>query len=357
MPLPTTPPEYREWLSSLKDEIHQARRRAALAVNSEMILLYWRIGREIVQRQAVHKWGARVIDQLATDLHSEFPDVRGFSPRNLKYMRKLALTWPDQQIVQQVVAQLPWGQNVTLLDKLQDDGQRLWYARAAIEHGWSRDILVHQIETRLHERQGRAITNFDATMEPVRAAAAADLFKDPYVLDFVDIAEDAHERHLERALTERIKDLLLELGKGFSFMGSQYHLDVAGQDYYLDLLFYHTRLHSYVVIDLKMGEFEPEFAGKMNFYLAAVDDKLRTEGDNPSIGLILCRGKNGLIVEYALRDLNKPMAVSEYTVLPPNIANALPSPDVLEAGLEDHLGIPDVGDGSDSVSGGPGRGK
>jgi predicted nuclease of restriction endonuclease-like (RecB) superfamily len=159
-------------------------------------------------------------------------------------MRKLALTWPDQQIVQQIVAQLPWGQNVTLLDKLQDDGQRLWYARAAIEHGWSRDILVHQIETRLHERQGRAITNFDATMEPVWAAAAADLFKDPYVLDFVDIAEDAHERHLEKALIERIKDLLLELGKGFSFMGSQYRLDVAGQDYYLDLLFYHTRLHS-----------------------------------------------------------------------------------------------------------------
>jgi len=218
--------------------------RAALAVNSEMILLYWRIGREIVQRQAAHKWGARVIDQLATDLHSEFPDVRGFSPRNLKYMRKLALTWPDQQIVQQIVAQLPWGQNVTLLDKLQDDGQRLWYARAAIEHGWSRDILVHQIETRLHERQGRAIMNFDATMEPVWAAAAADLFKDPYVLDFVDIAEDAHERHLEKALIERIKDLLLELGKGFSFMGSQYRLDVAGQDYYLDLLFYHTRLHS-----------------------------------------------------------------------------------------------------------------
>lgn len=221
MPLPTTTsPEYREWLSSLKHEIHQARRRAALAVNSEMILLYWQIGREIVQRQATHKWGARVIDQLAADLHSEFPDVRGFSPRNLKYMRKLALTWPNQQIVQQVVAQLPWGQNVTLLDKVQEDGQRLWYARAAMEHGWSRDILVHQIETKLHERQGRAITNFAVTMEPVRAAAAVDLFKDPYVLDFVEIAENAHERHLERALIERIKDLLLELGKGFSWEAS-----------------------------------------------------------------------------------------------------------------------------------------
>lgn len=184
-----------------------------------------------------------------------------------------------------------------------------------------------------------------------------NLFKDPYVLDFVEIAGDAHERHLEKTLIDRIKDLLLELGKDFSFMGSQYHLDIGGQDYYLDLLFYHTTLHSHVVIDLKMGEFEPEFAGKMNFYLAGVDDKLRTEGDSPSIGLILCRGKNGLVVEYALRGVNKPMAVSEYTVLPPEIARALPSPDVLVAGLEDHLNIhdePDDGDGSGGgMSGGP----
>jgi predicted nuclease of restriction endonuclease-like (RecB) superfamily len=272
-------------------------------------------------------------------------------------MRKFAETWSDGAIVQQVAAQLPWGQHLVLLDKIQDQEHRAWYARSAIEHGWPRNILVHQIETKLHERQGRAITNFDATMEPVQAAAAVDLFKDPYVLDFVAIAEDAHEPDLEKALIERIKDLLLELGKGFSFMGSQYHLDVAGQDYYLDLLFYHTRLPSHVVVDLKMGEFEPEFAGKMNFYLAAVDDKLRTEGDNSSIGLIHCRGKNGLIVEYALRDLNKPMAVSDYTVLPPDIANALPSPDFLEAGLGGHLDIPEAGDGSEQVSGGPGHSK
>jgi predicted nuclease of restriction endonuclease-like (RecB) superfamily len=183
------------------------------------------------ERQATHGWGARVIDRLAADLHSEFPDVRGFSPRNLKYMRKFAETWPDNQIVQRAVAQLPWRQHVALLDKVQDEGQRLWYARAAIEHGWTRDILVHQIETRLHERRGKAITNFDSTMEPVRAAAAADLFKDPYVLDFIEVADDAHERHLEKALIDRIKELLLELGKGFSFMGSQHHLDVGGQDY------------------------------------------------------------------------------------------------------------------------------
>ena len=218
-------------------------------------------------------------------------------------------------------------------------------------------MLKHQIETKLHERQGRAITNFPATMDSTRAAAATELFKDPYVLDFVDLAADAHERHLEKALIDRIKELLLELGKGFSFMGSQYRLDVGGDEFHLDLLFYHTKLHSYVVIDLKMKEFEPEFAGKMNFYLAAVDEQLRSERDNPSIGLILCRGKNGLVVEYALRDMNKPMAVSEYTVLPPEIARALPSPEVLEECLEEHLQQLDERgeDDGGGASGGPRR--
>jgi predicted nuclease of restriction endonuclease-like (RecB) superfamily len=264
--------------------------------------------------------------------------------------------WPERQFVQQVVAQLPWGQNCVLLDALNVPDQREWYARAAIEHGWSRNVLVHQIETKLHERQGQAVTNFDSTMEPARARAATD-FKDPYVLDFVEVAADAHERHLERALIERIKDLLLELGKGFSFMGSQYRLEVGGQDFYLDLLFYHTKLHSHVVIDLKMGEFEPEFAGKMNFYLAAVDEQLRSDGDNQSIGLILCRGKNGLIVEYALRDMSKPMAVSEYRVLPPEVARVLPSPDDFEARLGDAAAEEDEPDDDGSggaMSGGPG---
>ncbi len=291
MPLQTTPKEYRVWLQSLKAEIHQARRRAALAVNSEMISLYWKIGREILDRQEQHGWGARVIDQLAADLHGEFPDVRGFSPRSLKYMRKFALEWPDMAIVQQLAAQLPWGQHMVLLDALENLEERLWYARAAVEHGWSRSILVHQIETKLHERQGRAITNFQSTMSPSDTPAAIDLFKDPYVLDFVELAEDAHERHLERELILRIRNLLLELGKGFSFMGSQYHLQVGGDDFYLDLLFYHTKLHRYIVIDLKMEDFKPEFVGKMNFYLAAVDAKLVTDGDSPSIGLILCRGR------------------------------------------------------------------
>lgn len=354
MTVPAISPEYKQWLASLTDQIRNSRARAALAVNSEMIMLYWRIGREIMERQDRHSWGAKIIDRLAADLRAEFPDIKGFSARNLQYMRTLAAEWPDPAITQQVVAQLPWGQNTLLLDTVPDHAQRLWYARSAIEHGWSRNILKHQIETSLYDRQGKAITNFSRTMDTNRAAAVADLFKDPYVLDFIDVAEDAHERHLERALIERIKDLLLELGKGFSFMGSQYHLDVGGKDYYLDLLFYHTKLHSHVVVDLKMGEFEPEFAGKMNFYLAAVDDQLRTDGDNQSIGLILCRGKNGLVVEYALQDMNKPMAVSEYTVLPPDLANALPSPDVLEAGLEDHLGSVAVIDDHDDGDGGGG---
>jgi predicted nuclease of restriction endonuclease-like (RecB) superfamily len=245
------PPDYKQWLASLTAEIRNSRARAARAVNSDMIMLYWRIGREIMERQEQHGWGAKIVDRLAADLHAEFPDTKGFSIRNLKYMRRLAAEWPNEQIVQQVVAQLPWGHNVVLLDAVSGHAQRLWYAQAAIEHGWSRNMLKHQVETSLYDRQGKAITNFSRTMDTARAAAVADLFKDPYVLDFIDVAEDAHERHLEKALIDRIKDLLLELGKGFSFMGSQYQLDVAGKDYYLDLLFYHTKLHSHVVVDLK----------------------------------------------------------------------------------------------------------
>ena len=338
MPIQSTPTEYRAWLKGLKGEIHQARHRAALAVNSEMIALYWKIGQQIIDRQERHGWGARVVDRLAADLRSEFPDIKGFSPRNLKYMRKFALEWPDPAIVQRVVAQLPWGQNVELLDALTTQDERLWYAKAAIEHGWSCRVLAHQIETKLRERQGQAITNFKNTMPASEAPVAINLFKDPYVLDFVELADDAHERHLERELILRIRNLLLELGKGFSFMGSQYHLQVGGDDFYLDLLFYHTKLHRHVVIDLKMEDFKPEFAGKMNFYLAAVDTQLLTEGDNSSIGLILCRGKNGLVVEYALRDMNKPIAVSEYHVLPPQMASALPSPDDLNASIVEKSG-------------------
>lgn len=333
------PPGYPEWLERLKAEIRQARGRTALALNAGMIQLYWRLGREILAKQTTQGWGKRVIDNLASDLRKEFPEMKGLSPRNLRYMRDFAAAYGEVPIWQQAAAKLPWGHNMVLLDKAIGP-ERLWYAQAAVDGNWSRSMLVHQIETRLHERQGKAITNFEHTMPADRQAAAAQMFKDPYVLDFIDVGPDMHERHLERALIDRIKDLLLELGTGFAFVGSQYQLQIGDKSFYIDLLFYHTKLHSYVAIDLKMGEFEPEFAGKMNFYLAAVDDLVRTKEDNPSIGLLLCRGKDGLIVEYALRDVNKPIAVAEYHVLPdlpPALSGHFPSPEDLAKGLDTKL--------------------
>jgi predicted nuclease of restriction endonuclease-like (RecB) superfamily len=335
MPKITVPDGYVEWLTQLKADIRQTRTHAVLAVNSEMIMLYWRIGREIIERQAAQGWGKGIIPKLAADLRAEFPDVKGFSARNLGYMKALAEAWPSTGILQRVIAKLPWGQNIELLDKLTDSDTRLWYAKAAIEHGWSRPILAHQIETRLHERDGRSINNFAETLPPVQSDMAKAAFRDPYVLDFVNLAADAHERHLETALTEKIKKFLLALGKGFAFIDNQYHLEFGGEDFYLDLLFYHTRLHCYVVVDLKMVPFKAEFGGKMNLYLSIVDDQLRTEGDNPSLGLILCRGKNGLIVEYALRGMDRPIAVSDYQLLPPAVAAALPSPEDIKDTLGD----------------------
>jgi predicted nuclease of restriction endonuclease-like (RecB) superfamily len=341
------PPEYSEWLDHLKAEIRQSQGRAALSVNAGMIHLYWRLGREILAKQATQGWGKRVIDHLAEDLRKEFPDMKGISARSLRYMRDFAAAYGEVPIWQQAAAKLPWGHIMVLLDKAAGS-DRLWYAQAAVEGQWSRSILVHQIETRLHERQGKAITNFENTLPAERQEYAAQMFKDPYVLDFIDVGDNIHERHLERALIRKIKDLLLELGTGFAFVGSQYRLQVGENDFFVDLLFYHTKLHSYVVIDLKMGEFEPEFAGKMNFYLAAVDDLVRTNEDNPSIGLLLCRGKDGLVVEYALRDVNKPIAVAEYHVLPalpPELSGHFPSPADLAKGLDTRLGsIPSVDD-------------
>jgi predicted nuclease of restriction endonuclease-like (RecB) superfamily len=335
MPKITVPDGYVEWLTQLKADIRQTQTHAVLAVNSEMIMLYWRIGREIIERQAAQGWGKGIIPKLAADLRAEFPDVKGFSARNLGYMKALAEAWPSTGILQRVIAKLPWGQNIELLDKLTDSDTRLWYAKAAIEHGWSRPILAHQIETRLHERDGRSVNNFAETLPPVQSDMAKAAFRDPYVLDFVNLAADAHERHLETALTEKIKKFLLALGKGFAFIDNQYHLEFGGEDFYLDLLFYHTRLHCYVVVDLKMVPFKAEFGGKMNLYLSIVDDQLRTEGDNPSLGLILCRGKNGLIVEYALRGMDRPIAVSDYQLLPPAVAAALPSPEDIKDTLGD----------------------
>ncbi|MDK2014624.1 MULTISPECIES: PDDEXK nuclease domain-containing protein [unclassified Deinococcus] len=333
----TLPDDYAALLGDLKGRIRSAQTRAALAVNRELVLLYWHIGQSILARQAQEGWGAKVVDQLARDLKAEFPDLKGFSPRNLKYMRAFAAAWPDPEFVQQLAAQLPWFHNVALLDKLKDPAQREWYARAAIQHGWSRNVLIHQMDTRLIDRQGQATTNFDRALPAPTSELAQQLLKDPYTFDFLSLHDEALERDLERGLLAHLRDFMLELGVGFAFVGGQYHLEVGGEDFYLDLLFYHLKLRCYVVIDLKIGEFKPEYVGKMNFYLSAADDLLRHEQDAPTIGLLLCRTKNKVIAEYALRDMDKPLGVSTYQLaesLPDRLIGQLPSAAELEWELE-----------------------
>lgn len=328
--------DYNSFLQTLKERIQSAQGRAALAVNRELVVLYWQIGHDILVEQQQRGWGAKVIDQLAADLRQAFPGTKGFSPRNLKYMRAFAEAWPDQEFVQESLAQISWYHNITLLEKLETAEERAWYAARAVENGWSRNVLVHQIESGLHRRQGQAVTNFARTLPAPQSELAQQLLKDPYTFDFLTLSEDALERDLERGLLEHIRKFLLELGVGFAFVGSQHHLEVGDQDFYLDLLFYHLRLRCFVVIELKISEFQPEFAGKMNFYLSAVDDLLRHTDDQPSIGIILCKTKNKVIVEYALRDANKPMGVSTYQLtesLPKQLKGNLPTVEELEAEL------------------------
>jgi predicted nuclease of restriction endonuclease-like (RecB) superfamily len=322
------PDNYDAVLNALKQRIRQAQLRAALAVNQELILLYWYIGSEILDRQQAEGWGTKVVERLARDLKSEFPDVKGFSRTNLLYMRAFAEAYPDEQIVQRTVGRIPWRHNIALIDKLKRPEERLWYAQQALENGWSRDILAMQIETNLYGRQGGAITNFDRTMPDLDSEIAQQLTKDPYNFDFISLTGKAKEQDLEKALVERIRDFLLELGVGFAFVGNQYPIVVDRKEYRLDLLFYHTKLHCYVVIDLKMGEFEPEYSGKMNFYVSAVDKLLCTTGDSRTIGIILCRSRSQTIVEFALQDLDKPIGVASYLLredLPTELQGSLPT--------------------------------
>lgn len=331
-----SPSGYDVFLSELTERIRQAQLRAALSVSRELILLYWHIGQEILRRQKDEGWGAKVIDRLARDLRHAFPELKGFSLRNLKYMRALAEAYPDDTFVRDVVARITWYHNLTLLDKVKDSVQRRWYLEAAVQFGWSRDVMVHQIESGLYLRQGKAITNFERTLPAVQSDLAQQILKDPYNFDFLSLGEEAHERDLEQGLLSHIRNFLLELGVGFAFMGSQYHLEVGGEDFYIDLLFYHVRLRCYVVIDLKVVDFKPEFAGKMNFYLAAVDDLLRHAGDQPTIGIILCKTQNRTIAEYALRDMQAPLGVATYQLteaLPADLKGSLPTIEELEVTL------------------------
>jgi predicted nuclease of restriction endonuclease-like (RecB) superfamily len=333
-PTEVTPETYPAFLAELKQRIRTARLKASLSVNRELVLLYWAIGRDILARQNNEGWGAKVIDRLAIDLRRSFPDMKGLSGRSLKYMRAFAEAWPQEQIVQQVAAQLPWGHLMQLLDSVKCPVQREWYARQTIEHGWSRNVLSHHIEGDLFRRQGGALTNFGRTLPPAQSDLAQQLIKDPYSFEFLSLAPEARERELEQGLIQQVRSLILELGKGFAFVGSQYPLEVGGQDFYLDLLFYHLRLRCFVVFELKVEAFRPEFAGKMNFYLSAIDDLLRHPGDNPSIGIILCKGRNEVIVEYALRDSGKPMGVAKYQLsaaLPERLRKDLPTVEDLAA--------------------------
>ncbi len=362
---------YRELLGDIKSRVRQAQHRAALSANAEMLLMYWDIGRMIAARQKQEGWGAGVIPRLAADLKNELPEQKGFSERNLKYMirfvreygappilqqpaakvqRTAALLQDhDQQddvIVQLAVAQLPmpheimfrisWAHHIILIEKLKDLPTRYWYARQALEQGWSRDALVVQIKNRAHERQGTAVTNFAATLPAAHAAIAQGLLKDPYLFDFLTLEEPFHERELETGLLTHLQKFLLELGQGFAFVGRQYRLEISDREFFLDLLFYHLNLRCFVVVDLKKGEFKPEYAGKMNFYCSAVDDLLRHAHDAPTIGLILCQTKDRVFAEYALRDIHKPIGVADYELtraLPKELASSLPSIEELEAEL------------------------
>ena len=332
------PDGYLDVLGEIKRRIQTARLRTVMAANSAMVTLYWDIGDLILERQEREGWGAKVIDRLSADLSAAYPDMSGLSPRNLLFMRSFAAAYPDAQIVKQLVSQLPWGHVIRLLQRIKDTDTRHWYVKASIEHGWSRNILEMQIAARAHERHGKAITNFDATLPPADSDMAAQMFKDPYLFDFLGTADPRREREVEQALVDHIQRFLLELGAGFAFVGRQVHLEFASADYYLDLLFYHLKLRCYVVVELKAVPFDPGFVGTMNLYLSAVDDLLRHPDDKPTIGLLLCRTKNKLEAEYALRGFNKPIGVAEWETqivdrLPEELRGSLPTVEEIEAEL------------------------
>jgi len=363
LPLPA---DYADWLASLKSRIQGARHRALLSANAEQIHLYHDIGRDILERQSRQGWGAKVIDQLSSDLRAAFPSMKGFSTTNLKYMRFFAEHCPDRQFVQQSAArfpqppigqqsadqlpaaptsptlpdQLPWFHIVTLLTKLPDPALREWYARQAIQHSWPRDTLTVQIKNQLHLRQGQAITNFDQRLAPPLAGLATEILKDPYHFDFLGLGDEAHERDIENALIRHITRFLLELGAGFAFVGRQFQLVVGGDEFFIDLLFYHTRLKCYVVVELKAQPFKPEHAGQLNFYLSTCDARVKAPDDKPTIGLLLCKTQNRLVAEYALSGIDKPIGVAEYQLvrsLPEPLDTNLPSIEEIEAELSRDL--------------------
>jgi predicted nuclease of restriction endonuclease-like (RecB) superfamily len=368
--------QYSELLTQIKTRVRRAQIKATLSANAEMILMYWDIGRMIHERQSSEGRGASVIPRLSRDLHNELPEVKGFSERNIKRMLRFYREYSDrlslvpQAVAQlqqaeneahakvpqtvallagsrqladlsQLVAKIPWGHNFMLMEKIKDLPTRLWYMEQTIQNGWSRDTLGLMIKSALHERQGKAVTNFDDHLLPPQSDLARQLLKDPYIFDFLTLTEPFEERELEVSLVKHLEKFLLELGQGFAFVGRQYHLEVSNKDFYLDLLFYHLKLRCFVVIDLKKGDFKPEYAGKMNFYCSVVDEKLKHENDQPTIGMILCQDKDKVLAEYALRDIHKPIGVSDYELtraLPDDLKSSLPSIEEIEAELSEETG-------------------
>jgi predicted nuclease of restriction endonuclease-like (RecB) superfamily len=340
------PSDYKSLLKDLKERIQNARLMASLAINRELLLLYYEIGLKLHLKTIKSNWGTSVIDQLSEDLHAAFPDMEGFSPRNLRRMRSFYRAYPlDKKSLElwpravaktdlikwpPAVAKLTWAHNVILIEKMKDRTVREWYAQQAIEHGWSRNILALQIDNRLDKRQGKALSNFSRVLPPRHSDLAQQITKDPYQFDFLSLSKDFHERDVENGLISHLKDFLVELGVGFAYLGNQVHLNVGKNDYFLDLLFYHVKLRCYIVIEIKAGPFKPEFAGKLNFYLSAADDTFRHPEDKPSIGLLLCRSKDRVDVEYALRDINKPIGIANWETkivksLPKEFKGSLPT--------------------------------
>lgn len=347
------PDGYTGFLEYLKEKIRISRQRASLAVNKELLLIYWEIGLAIYKQQQKAGWGGKVVERLSMDLKSDFPDFKGLSIRNLKYMLAFAKAYPDfgvvqeglaqseeeqkAAIVQANLAQLPWYHHITLLDKVKDFETRIFYIQKSIENGWSRDVMVHQITSSLHERLGNSITNFKQTLPPIQSELAHQTLKNPYVLDFLNLSEDFKEKDLEKALVNGVKNFLLELGSGFAFVGNQKKFTVEDDEFFLDLLFYNYRLHCFVVIELKIGEFKPEFAGKLNFYINVVNEQLKGKEDNQTIGILLCKTPNQTVVRFSLQDIQQPIGVSEYhlqNVLPEKLRDGLPSVEEFEEELD-----------------------
>lgn len=348
---------YNQLLGNIKTAVHNAQQQAAMAVNSQLLFAYWQVGHLILSEQAKLGWGAKVIDQLSADLSSEFPNMKGFSRRNLIYMQKFAHEWPLNLIVQQAAAQnrkkkialieivqqpvaqfqnfenhpisrVPWSHHMLLLDKLENASERLFYCKKIRENNWSRKVLLNQLARKIHLQQGSLPNNFELTLPKTQATLAKDTFKDPYFFDFLKLGNQASELEIEKTLVKQISDFLLELGAGFAYMGRQYKLEIGGKEYKLDLLFYHTKLRCYVNIELKIDEFKPEYVGKSQFYLTALNHIVKTEQDNPSIGIIICKEANQIIVEYALKENKTPIGVAEYTLsceLPEYMTGQLPS--------------------------------